>query len=78
MEKVYRSVDRMIFETEKECLNHEKELYQNLPRILMGVKEHCDTFDDECPNCPFWNEEVDCCRFSEYNLNYPANWKNLD
>lgn len=75
MERVYRSIDNQIFEDEKECRQYEKELYQNLPKILNGIKEYCRDYGD-CSDCAFWDEDIDCCKFSEKDLNYPANWKN--
>lgn len=75
MDKVYRSFDKMIFETEQECHEHEKNLYQSIPDILSEIKAFCeDTY--ECPDCPWWNSELDCCKFSEKDLNYPSNWTN--
>ena len=56
--KYFRSFDCYNFEEEKDCINHEKELYEQCAELVFSI---CETHKESCNGCPI---RTQCSNYS--------------
>lgn len=77
MKIIYESYDGEHFEDKYDCLEHEREQFeQNADSFIKTakmIKSYCDNAED-CGGCPFNNVEEMMCRFREFSCSTPTDW----
>ena len=72
--KKYMALDGTIWDTESECLTHEKKDREQMYEWAQKIRAYCEAIDS-CRNCPFYNDDYDefHCQIGMYEF-LPQNW----
>lgn len=74
--KKYVALDGTVWDSERECLYHEKFDVEQMYEWAMKIRAYCENMDN-CNNCPFDKKRYDndnCCAIGMKTF-IPENWE---
>lgn len=74
MKTQYVADDGAIFDTERDCYEHEKEMYQNARLMLGSIPHYCVSSDDVFPNGDYTSGELFLKIENEQHADLFVNW----